>query len=153
MPPTAEEYIAKYQPGIADHFVMREFPKMVQNALFGQHLLGMRWTVLRVEGHPFLISDEPVVMQTGLAKPGGHLAMPLMANSMPLATYDEATFREIERKKPHRSVKTMNKFLVQRASKFVGARDSSQEAFIRKAFWDQTCRYSRLVVRGQVRKF
>lgn len=134
MPLTEEEYIAQYHPGLVDHIVMREFPRFVQNTQVSQHILGMRWHVLHNDRHPFLISDEPVVMQAGLAKPGGHLAMPLTANWMFLATYDESTFKQIKRVNPDLIVKAMNKLLVQRASQFVGARDAELDIFIKKHF-------------------
>lgn len=133
-PQTEEEYITKYLPDEADHLVMREFPRIAMNTQFAHHLLGMRWYVLLVEDYRFLISDEPIVMHNGIWKPGGHVAMPLTANSMFLATYDEETFERIERMRPHQIVKDMNKFLVQRASKFVGARDTAHEVFIRRHF-------------------
>lgn len=133
-PKTAEEFIDKQMPGLVDHFVMREFPRVAQNGPLGQHLLRMNWNVLRVREKSFLISDEPVVMQSGLAIPGGHLALPLSADSMFLATFDKPTFETIKKIKPANIVKTMNKLLVQRASSFVGARDISLDAFIRKHF-------------------
>lgn len=133
-PATAEEFIDAQMPDLLDHIVMRELPNLAQNEAFGQHLLRMLWFVLRVEGARFLISDEPVVMQLGLAKPGGHLAMPLSAESMFVATFDVRTFESIKKQRPTKIVKMMNKLLVQRASCFVGARDMSLDTFIRKHF-------------------
>jgi len=133
-PATYEEYAVRHDPLIFDRITMLEFPRVALNEMVGAHLLRMHWFVMKPSKGAFLISDEPVVMQAGLAKPMGHIAVPIGPKALFLATFDIPTQQVIARMKCKDIVREVNRQVVGRASRFVAAQDEQQERFIRNHF-------------------
>jgi hypothetical protein len=133
-PPTYEEYVLKHDPLILDRMAMTEFPGLVLNEMMGAHLLRMHWFVMKPREGAFLISDEPVIMKTGLAKPLGHIVVPIGPKALFVATVDLPTQNVIARMGCKAIVREVNKQVVGRASCFVAAQDERQDRFIRNRF-------------------
>lgn len=133
-PPTYEEYAVKHDPLIFDRITMFEFPRLALNEMIGTHLLRMHWFVMKPSEGAFLISDEPVIMQAGLAKPMGHIAVPIGPKTLFLATFDIPTQKVIARMECKAIVREVNRQVVGRASCFVAAQDEQQDRFIRNRF-------------------
>lgn len=132
-PPTYEEWIAINDPTLPEKAAFHMLPAAIQNEEIGQHIIEMNWGVLEIYSGEFLISDEPVIISNGIGKPNGHIAMPISPTKLFLATNNKQTYDEICALQK-KLVPKVNQKVVGRARYFVGARDISQERFIKNRF-------------------
>lgn len=78
-PPDYETYEASLHDQERERAALRLLPSMITNRRIGTFMINMKWRVFNLpdECPHLLLSDDPVARTNGLAKSGGHLAMPL----------------------------------------------------------------------------
>lgn len=78
-PPTFAEYVR--QPAIfeVEKHLFDIFYSLVDNPGVGNKINETMWRVVDVPAccHPLLTSDRPVIRTNGLARKGGHIALPI----------------------------------------------------------------------------
>lgn len=133
-PPTVEEYIDKHSPDAGFTAAMTQLPGVMQNEGLGQHINNMGWSLLEISQGAFLMSDQPLIMNNGLGKQEGHIALPVGPRHLFLATNNVETFRAVTRLGDRALVRKVNELVVGRARHFVAAHDLTQRRFIQNRF-------------------
>jgi hypothetical protein len=135
-PPTFEEYRLLHTSETVDLLVLRVLPGILFGERVGIFLNNLHKRIYRLpDGLPdYLISDAMLAMSNGLQVAGGHYAIPLSPRSLLIAAYEKDTIVASDEMEPYEMLKAMNRWVVGRARYFVGARDRSQDRFIRNRF-------------------
>jgi len=135
-PETFEEYRKLHTSAQVDKMILRVLPSILFSERVGIFLNGLHKKVIDTWGATpeFLISDALLAMTNGLQIPGGHYAIPLSPRRIMVATHEESTLRDILNMEGKELATNMNRWAVERARHFVGARNRNQDRFIRNRF-------------------
>jgi hypothetical protein len=135
-PQEFEDFVASRDPFANEHSVLRSLPKVILNPKIAGYMAGFHWYLIDVSSAPnqLLISDNPVLMTNGLAKPMGHVAIALTPNIICIGAPEAQTMNTISRMTPNQMVKVMNAHMVTGARKFVASTNINQEKFIKNHF-------------------
>lgn len=140
-PTTICEFMAKFsEPGLSG-FGAQILKALATNRVIIEHLLMMDWQVVTLENiaSPLLTSDRPLIRYKGLKHDDGLLMLPLG----PFEFFVAYNRGEVDMKRwIDDSIRTgtftesMNKYVVQRAIRFVYGIDDEQTQFVAKHFPD-----------------
>jgi hypothetical protein len=136
-PATFDEYIAEKDP-LGVKMELDLIMRLLDDATIGRHVNSMVWDVVDVStaSRRLLTSDRPVDLdRLNLRTTDGAIMMPISPTKLFVAFNGPQwlpDLRELNSRRPHEIVALANKRTVERARRYVWARDSSQEAFIGK---------------------
>ena len=136
----AEEAVAAYVSSLTPDEPTRAFlrilPGVIANPKINTFIANMQWVAIDLpEGCPdLLLSDDPLARTNGIAKPGGHLALPLSPRRLMIAAWDQDTLGHFRQQPAKETAKELNRWVVESARRFVVARDRSQTRFIQNRF-------------------
>lgn len=123
-------------PHYHDLTAMRLLPGAIDNQNLGSFINRMIWGVMTFDcpDRSLLVSDYPLVISNGIKKPDGHIALALGPEHLFVACYERRLFDHLMGQSSRETVFNYNKCVVQRANRFVAARDQSQRRFIENRF-------------------
>lgn len=132
-PPTFEQYIEKNFPLTPTKAFLNMIIKVIDNQKIGAHINSMHWGVvdLSAAGVPLLTSDRPVEISR-LKDKKGIVSIPISPALLFVAANIPQTLQSIARTRPRKVAKSVNRYVVLRARRFVYAPDKSQEPFIHR---------------------
>lgn len=142
-PPTFAEWERQRAAHAIERSTLRSVMDLISNPMSGPYIVNLAWAVidLSTAEHALMVGDNPVIL-VPLKLPDGHLALPLGPNQLFVASEHRHLVHALQRTPPRRTVRLVNRLMVERATSLVVARDRSQEAFVRKHFG--TCRIGSL---------
>src|SRR5205807_2252135 len=105
--------------------------KAAHHEMLCQHVNKMSWDVLDVSAasHALLTSDRPVVISMLKDPQMGSIMMPISPTKLFVAGNDGRWLNYLKGRRPRDIVGPANRQTVERARRFVWARDKSQEVF------------------------
>lgn len=142
-PPTFREWEAQRSPDSIERSTLRSIMDLISNPKAGPYIVNLHWAVIDLSDadHGLMVGDNPVVL-VPLQTPDGHLAIPLGPERLFVASEHSNLVRGIAKSPPRRTVRAVNRLMVERASEVVIAADRTQEPFVHKHFG--TCRIGSL---------
>ena len=119
-----------------DRYILSALPSRVDNAEMGNFIVNMNWTVIDVADakHNLLTSDQAVIRSNGFAPPEGNYSIPLSPTKLFVANWDAAQIDRILSMTSSKIAALANKYVVERARRFVFAAGDSQRTFVEKHF-------------------
>lgn len=135
-PPLFEDRVLRDDENALEKIALRLFTHSIDDAERGAFISNMSWNVLTLDGsgHDFLISDNPVIASNGIARRGGHIAIPIGPKKLFLATGTHDTHVDICSKPSALIASMVNVLVVERASHFVAGTDDRQRRFVENRF-------------------
>jgi uncharacterized protein DUF4238 len=114
--------------GIALHAIRR----LMDSELLGTTLNRMIWGVMTNETarHNLLTSDRPVTMSNGLARPDGHVLLPISPTRLFIAVNNIETARHFEQMKRGKLLEHVNHRVASQAYNYVYGDDDRQLRFV-----------------------
>lgn len=142
-PPTFAQWEAQRAEHAIARSSLRTIMDQISNPGFGTFLINLHWAVIDLSPASLTLvaSDNPVIL-VPLKTDDGHLALPLGPRRLFMASQHRPLIDAVRRQKSERTVRTVNRLLVERAGSLVIAADRSQDAFVLKHFG--TCRIGSL---------
>lgn len=131
-PQTFEGYLRKADPLGVEKSLMNLIIRAIDNEAVGMAISQMIWKVVDVTRSPktLLFSDRPIVM-SNFRNPDGWIAVPISPTKLFIAVNSENTLQLLFKGTTLALVETMNDRIVGRARRYVWARDSWQEWYVR----------------------
>jgi Protein of unknown function (DUF4238) len=131
-PETYEEYISKslrYPAGRMSAYAMQT---IIDSPRMGGHLNQMRWSLVafRNERHTLLTSDRQIIMTNGLIGPNDHLALPIGARMLFVATNNIETENMIRTTDAGILMAQVNERVASQARRYVYGSDNKQIRFV-----------------------
>jgi hypothetical protein len=116
--------------------LMVNLPERFDNPRMGQIIINMVWQVIdtSLSDNELLTSDCPVIRSNGLAPPEGNYSIPISPTKLFTASWGGELLSRFLRQSPRQIARSANTLTVERAKRFVLARDERQRAFIEKHF-------------------
>jgi len=135
-PATFSEFLAGQPLSTKERHQFQVFYSLIDHDSVGGKFNDMEWRVLQspVDAPAFLTSDRPVIRTNGLAKKGGHVALPIGPRLLFIASHDNDFLNALLRADQTDLVKECNRQVVESASRFVYGADQSQLRFIQNRF-------------------
>jgi hypothetical protein len=136
-PTTFDEYIAQ-NPPLGAKMELALIMQLHNASTIVRHVNNMAWEVVDVSAasHRLLTSDRPVDLdRLNLRAPGGAIMMPISPSKLFVAFNDPQALlylRDLNSRRPRDIVGLANRKTIERARRYVWARDSSQQTFITK---------------------
>jgi hypothetical protein len=132
-PPTFDERITKIDPLVPVKVEVNAIIKLIDNEKVCGHVNNMTWDVIDVSAASYylLTSDRPVVLSK-LKDPAGSVMMPISPTKLFIAVNDRQWLQRVREMRPRDIVGRANQQTIQRARRYVWARDAAQEGFIAK---------------------
>lgn len=142
-PPTFAEWEAQRAAHAIERSTLRSIMDLISNPKAGPYIVNLEWAVVDLSDadHQLMVGDNPVIL-VPLKLPDGHLALPLGPDQLFVASEHRHLVRAVANAAPRRTVRLVNRLMVERATSVVIARDRTQDAFVRKHF--STCRIGSL---------
>lgn len=142
-PPTFAEWEAQRAPHSIERSKLRSVMDLISNPEAGPYIVNLEWAVVDLSSadHRLMVGDNPVIL-VPLKLPDGHLALPLGPDQLFVASEHRHLVSAVTQAPPRRTVRLVNRLMVERATSVVIAQDRSQEVFVRKHFG--TCRIGSL---------
>lgn len=142
-PPTFAMWQAQSAPHATKLSTLRSVMDLISNPNAGPYIVNLEWAVIDLSSADYrlMVGDNPVIL-VPLKLPDGHLALPLGPDKLFLASEHRHLVNAVVKAPPRRTVRLVNRLMVERATSVVIARDRSQESFVRKHFG--TCRIGSL---------
>jgi len=130
-PPTFDEYLALRDPLTPVKVRVNLIIKTFDNEILGNLINQMTWGLLDVSASRtnLLLSDRPVLLHK-IKQAEGFVSLPISPTRLFVGVNDPKTLITLRKNKPYDLVRETNAFLVERARRFVWARDRSQERFL-----------------------
>jgi hypothetical protein len=130
-PPTFDERIALMDPLIPIKVRVNMIIKAFDNDIVGSHINRMKWATVNLSASAdrLLLSDRPVEFFR-LKNPNGVVSIPISPNKLFVAVNDTAMLDKIRQTSPRALARSINRYVVSRARKFVWATDESSHRFI-----------------------
>jgi hypothetical protein len=135
-PEALRHVVEEMDRGGVDRTVMWALPNLMMSPRIGRFINNLHWTVVDLPpGAPsLLLSDDPLARTNGLARPGGHMAMPISPRRLLLLAWDLTVLDAVRQAGARELARNMNKWVVEGARHFVAAQDRSQTRFIANRF-------------------
>lgn len=142
-PPTFTEWERQRAVHAIERSTLRTIMDLISNPTSGPYIVNLAWAVIDLSGadHALMVGDNPVIL-VPLKTPDGHLALPLSPHQLFVASEHRHLVNALKRTPPRRTVRLVNRLMVERATSVVVASDRTQEPFVRKHFG--TCRIGSL---------
>lgn len=133
-PPTYEEYAALHSPNPGGRAGALLLQSVIDSPLIGNHLIRMRWIVLRDELplYPLLTSDRPIIMTNGLVRPEDQIILPISPIAIFVATNTIETENFIRRTRRRDIFRQVNERVARQSRKYVYGSNDSQLDFVSK---------------------
>lgn len=134
-PPTFAAWEAQRATHAIERSTLRSVIDLISNPKAGPYIVNLEWAVIDLSSvdHRLMVGDNPVIL-VPLKLPDGHLALPLGPDQLFVASEHRHLVSAVAKAPPRRTVRLVNRLMVERATSVVIARDRSQEAFVRKHF-------------------
>jgi hypothetical protein len=132
---TFESFSARTMPEYKSQMTATLLQSIMDSSRVGKHLNQMRWTILKpVSSYTFLTSDRPIIMTNGIARPDGHLAIPIGPRRLFVAANERTTIDGLLTLRSGDLIKAVNNLVVKQARRFVIGIDGSQLRFVENRF-------------------
>ncbi|MDX5985585.1 DUF4238 domain-containing protein [Sphingomonas echinoides] len=135
-PKTYKDFIESVNAKNIESSVINIFPRLFTSEKVGQVLNNLPKRLIDTPDHTpeFLISDDPLIRTNGILVENGHFALPISPRRLLVMAWKTKTLDVISQQSPTELVTNVNRWIVESARHFVGARDRSQDRFIRNRF-------------------
>jgi hypothetical protein len=116
------------------------FGTLILSENIAKFISNLHWFKLDLSSSkfPLLLSDDPLIRTNGIAKPDGHIALPISPTQALVGVYERSFFNEISSNSATKLARLMNIQTVESAREFVVASDKRQHAFILRRFGADT---------------
>lgn len=134
-PASFDEFRSSISDQDIAHTAQRMLTDIIYNKKIGQFLNNMPAVVIELpdSANDFLISDDPFVRTNGIKTDRGHIAIPISPRRLFVSASHEV-LQVIRGFTPKELATNVNTWVVESGRFFVGARDRSQDRFIRNRF-------------------
>lgn len=135
-PKTFEEFYYHYDDIKKLSHLSNVFATLILSENLANFISNLHWFKIDLSGSRFqlLLSDDPLIRTNGLAKPDGHLALPISPRLALIGVYERSYFKSIASQSSTTLARLMNTQTVESAREFVVATDRRQEKFITRRF-------------------
>jgi hypothetical protein len=124
--------LADFEETFAASFV-QVLQNIMDSTLIGQHLVNMRWGVIKLHQHQRLMtSDRPLLIMNGLQRPDAQVAIPLSPSDLFIATNKEDILQQAGEMNSKELSEQSNHHIVSQAERYVYSADDSQLRFVSK---------------------
>jgi len=108
--------------------------EIIERSAVAQHLVGMKWALIKVTKNGFLTGDRPIVRTNSLTEPNDHLALPLSPKVLFLAANNQDALHRISGMREEELVDAVNLPIVQKSRRFVFSQDEELRDMIDREF-------------------
>lgn len=128
----ASEVAEKLIKQAADVNFAKALTAIIDSENVGNYIIRMRWSVLTITGtvYPFLTSDRPIILSGGIAKPEGHILVPIGPNKLFFACNSLEMERYAQRLDGVQIMLFANDVVTKQAHSFVYGLDDLQLRFV-----------------------
>jgi Protein of unknown function (DUF4238) len=129
MPENYKDYLYSQNEGGQERIIVHFVQGVMDNHILGPHMNSLTWEVLDLSksSYPLLLSDRPAHMMS-VQNERALVMLPLTPQKLFVGFRSPRVFHTLRALDPNRVCKESNKFLVQRARRFVFSSDESQKA-------------------------
>jgi len=126
-PPTLKEWAEEQYPGLIENIGLSFFHKLVDNPLYGNRILSMRWWLWNFHDTPYelLLSDHPCILTSGIDDPNCIIALPISPKTAFMATQSDDVAKIMRQQRPKDLAMRLNESLVMQARVRIYARNQS----------------------------
>ena len=151
-PPHVSDFIQKQDPHHLELFSQSIAFNLLSHAGIVDLVKNMRWQTISFSksSSDLLTCDRPVWATSTLMKPDDFLWMPIGPKTLFVAALTEFPIMQIRKKNPNQLAKTINKFIVEHAVKFVFGWGTNHSPLVEKYFANK--RHSSLLERLAVHR-
>lgn len=126
-PPTLEEFTEEQYPGLIENFGLSFFHELVNNPIYGNKILSMRWWLWDFQDTPYelLLSDHPCIFTSGIDDPKCVIALPISPKKAFMTTQSDGAAKIIRQQHPKNLAMLINESSVMQTRVRIYARNQS----------------------------